>query len=109
MDSLGLVTIAPRALAQIATHFTSNCEGVAEMTDVSKRIDIQNAILRRDDMAGSYVKNTKDGVVVDVYFACFHGADTGELKERVEREVRDAYAPTGVKVKRVEAHINSVK
>ncbi len=109
MDSLGLVTIAPRAMAQIASYFARNCEGVAEMTDISKRNDIQNAILGRDDVAGAYVKNTKDGVAVDVYLACYYGADTEELKARVESEVREAYAPTGVKIKRVDAHINSVK
>lgn len=101
----GIVTVSDTAVKQIASFFTRSCEGVAEMTDKTKN----RAIIGRADTAGVYVKNTRDGVVIDVYFACCYGVNPVELAKKVEEKVFNAYNGTGINILKVNVHINSVK
>ena len=101
----GIVTVSDTAVKQIASYFTRSCKGFAEMTDKTK----SRAIIGRGDTSGVYVKNTRDGVVIDVYFACFYGIDPVELSKEAEEKVFNAYEGTGIKISKVNIHINSVK
>lgn len=101
----GIVTVSDTAVKQIASYFARNCEGVAEMTDKTKN----RAIIGRGDTSGVYVKNTREGVVIDVYFACCYGVDPVALSKEAEEKVFNAYKGTGIKVSKVNIHINSVK
>ncbi len=101
----GIVTISDTAVKQIASYFTRSCEGFAEMTDKTK----SRAIIGRGDTAGVYVKNTRDGVIIDVYFACIYGVDPIALAKEAEEKVSNAYEGTGIKISKVNIHINSVK
>lgn len=105
----GIVTISDDAVMQIASYITRNCDGVAEMTAKSKKSEVSRALTGRADTAGVYVKKTRDGVVLDVYFACCYGVNPTELANEVEKKVEGAYGGTGVKIAKVTAHINSVK
>lgn len=105
----GIVTISNDAVMQIASYITRNCSGVAEMTAKSKKSEVSRTLTGRADTAGVYVKNTKNGVVLDVYFACYYGVNPTELAGEVEKRVERAYDGTGIKIARVNVHINSVK
>lgn len=105
----GIVTISDDAVMQIASYITRNCDGVAEMTAKSKKSEMSRTLKGRADTAGVYVKKTLDGVVLDVYFACCYGVDPAKLANEVEEKVRSGYDNTGIKLARVNAHINSVK
>ncbi len=105
----GIVTISDRAVMQLASYGARHCDDVAEMTDVSKESKAARIIKGQEDTAGIYVKKTKSGVVLDVYIACRYGADTNEVKENTEKSVRAQFEGTGITVKDVIIHINSVK
>lgn len=101
----GIVTVSDNAVKQIASYFTRSCEGFAEMTDKTKK----RAIIGISDTSGVYVKNTREGVVIDVYFACRYGVDPDALAKEAEENVFNAYEGTGIKISKVNIHINSVK
>lgn len=105
----GIVTISDYAVMQIASYITRNCDGVAEMTAKSKKSELSRTLTGRADTAGVDVKKTREGVVLDVYFACYYGVNPTELAREVEKKVESAYGGTGIKISRVTAHINSVK
>ncbi len=105
----GIVTFSNDAVMQIASYITRNCPGVAEMTDKSKKNEVSRALTGRADTAGVYVKNTVNGVVIDVYFACCYGVNPEELAQTVQKKVECAYEGTGIKISKVNVHINSVK
>lgn len=101
----GIVTVSDTAVKQIAAYFIKNCTGFAEMTDKTKK----RIIIGRSDTSGIYVKNTREGVVIDAYFACLYGADPTALAKEAQDKVFNAYEGTGIKISKVNIHINSVK
>ncbi len=105
----GIVTISDRAVMQIASYTAEKCDGVAEMTDRTKKDGAARTIKGKSDTAGVYVKKTPNGVVLDVYIACCYGAEVNKLKEDVAKAVTAAYACTGITISGVNVHINSVK
>lgn len=105
----GIVTISDRAVMQLASYGARNCRDVAEMTDVSNESRLSRIVKGLEDTAGVYVKKTKSGVVLDVYIACRYGADTNQVKVNTEKAVRTQFEGTGITVKDVIIHINSVK
>lgn len=104
----GVVTVADRAVMQIAVYAARRCRGVAAMSERSRTNETFKNVTGRGDSAGVYVKNTKSGVILDVYIACGHGANVTELKSDVAYAVGRAFAPTGVRIRAVNVHVNSV-
>lgn len=105
----GVVTISDKVVMQLASYGARNCTDVAQMTDVSNERRLSRIVKGLEDTAGVYVKKTRSGVVLDVYIACRFGADTNEVKINTEKAVSAQFEGTGITVKDVNIHINSVK
>lgn len=105
----GIVTISDRAVMQIASFAAEKSNGVAEMTERTKKDEAARLVSGRSDTAGAYIRKTSSGVVIDVYVACKYGADVNCLKSEVSENVKDAYIGTGITIREVNVHINSVK
>lgn len=105
----GIVTFSDNAVKQIAVNMIMSCDGVAEMTDKTRTSEVSRTIIGQGDTAGVYVKNTREGVVLDVYFACKYGVNPTELATDAENKVKNAYGNTGITISKVNVHINSVK
>lgn len=109
MEKRGIVTISDRAVMQIAAFAAINSHGIAEMTAKTKQEEVSRSILGQGDTAGVYILKTKSGVVLDVYVACRYGVDVSEVKNDAQTAIADAFVGTGVNIKAVNVHINSVR
>ena len=105
----GKVTINDRAVKQIAAYAACGCNGVAQMSEKTKAGEAAKFVAGKADTSGVYITKTKTGIVLDLYIACVHGADTKALSDEVKRAVTDAFPFTGIKVKDVVVHINDVR
>ncbi len=105
----GVVTVNDRAVKQIAVYAACGCNGVAQMSDKSRVGETAKFVTGNADASGVYLTKTKSGIKLDLYVACIHGADVKALSQEIENAVKNAFAPTGIKVNEVVVHINDVR
>lgn len=105
----GKVTVSDKAVMQIASYAARKTDGVTDMTGRTKKSEVARTVTLQSDTAGVYVTNTKAGVLIEIYVACGFGADVLALKTAVGENVKNAFCGTGITVKDVNVHINSVR
>ncbi len=106
--SLGRITIAPDAVAQIVGHAVAESYGVVGVVVRGGRV---GRLLARDRLTqGIHVRGTGGGLAIEVHVVVEYGLNLAEvastLRSRVAYEVTRL---TGLPVAAVEVHIESVR
>ncbi len=104
---MGTVTVSDNAIAQIVENAIKECDGFAQMSDKTKVGEAARKVSR--NMSGVRIIKTKDGIKLDVYIACKHGADTKALQRNATDAVKSAFPCTGIAINDVVIHINDVR
>lgn len=106
-ETMGIVTISARALAQLAGKIAADCEGVALLTDRSKRDEISRFL--NGGAKGVYITKVKGGVVVNIYIICRYGANVPLIQEKISNGIAEKLGETGVKIKGINVRIAGVR
>ncbi len=106
--SLGRVTIANEAVAQIVGHTAAECYGVVGMSVRGGRM---GRLLARDRLTqGVAVEREGEGVAIDLHVVVEYGLNLAEVAAAVRSRVAyEVERLTGLRVSRVEVHIEDVR
>jgi uncharacterized alkaline shock family protein YloU len=106
-SELGLITVAPEAIAQIVGHTAAECYGVVGMAGRGRVA----RLLTRDRLTqGIELEGREDGVVVDLHVVVEYGLNLAEVAATVRSRVAyEVQRLTGLPVASVEVHIEDVR
>jgi uncharacterized alkaline shock family protein YloU len=105
---LGRITITNEAVAQIVGHTAAECYGVVGMAARGGRV---GRLLARDRLTqGIEVEREGDGVGIDLHVVVEYGLNLAEVAATVRSRVAyEVERLTGLRVSRVEVHIEDVR
>ena len=109
-NELGKITIPKETVETIAGLATVDCYGLAGM--VSRKVSNGiGSLLGLDSIRkGVEVKETEEGLVVDVYIMVTYGTKISEVAHNVMQKIRYVMEEvTGIKVARVNVNVQGVK
>ncbi len=106
-EAMGTVTISKKALAQISARIAGDCEGVAMLTDRSKRDELSR--LLSGGVKGVYITREKGGVAVEIYVICSYGADVPSIRKKIADGIAERLGETGIKIKGVSVCVTGVQ
>ncbi len=104
---MGTVTVSDNAIAQIVENAIKRCDGFAGMSDKTKVSEAAHKV--SGSTSGVRIIKIKNGIKLDVYIACKHGADTKALESNATDAVKSAFPCTGIAINDVVVHINDVR
>ena len=104
----GKVTVSHRALMQLAAYVTSHCDGVKVLTDKNSGEAISRMFTGKGEK-GVYLKNTKQGIELELCVICKYGTDANALCDTVRERITKELADTGFKLKKVAVNICGVE
>ena len=104
---MGTITVSDNAVTQIVAYALKDCDGFAGMSDKSRASETARKVSGNE--TGVRVLKTKNGIKLDVYIACKHGADTKTLSAEAAECIQNAFPITGIKIGNVVVHINDVR
>ena len=105
---LGRITIAHEAVAQIVGHTAAECYGVVGMAARGPRV--ARRLAREKLTQGISVARGPDGIVVDLHVVVEYGLNLAEVAATVRSRVAyEVERLTGLRVARVEVHIEDVR
>ena len=106
--SLGRITIAGDAVAQIVGHTAAQCYGVVGMAARGGRV---GRLLARDKLKqGISVGGGADGLTIDLYVVVEYGLNLAEVASTIRSQVSyEVERLTGLTVAAVEVHIEDVR
>lgn len=106
--SLGRISIATSAIAQIAGHTALECYGVVGM---ASRLGRVGSLLTRDrPERGVEVSRSPDGLALTLHVVVEHGLNLAEVASTVRSHVAyEVGRLTGLKVASIEVHISDVR
>lgn len=106
---LGRIEVYPAAVAALAAHAAADCYGVMGMAGRGLRAGMAE-LLRRDLHRGVEVRETGDGLAIDVYVIVNYGIRISELAHNLQSAVRfEVERSTGVPVLGVNVYIQGVQ
>lgn len=106
-EAMGTVTISKKALAQISAKAARDCEGVAMLTDRSKKDEISRFL--NGGVKGVYITKTKGGITVEIYIICSYGADVPSIRREIADGITERLGETGIKIKGVSVCVMGVQ
>jgi uncharacterized alkaline shock family protein YloU len=106
--SLGRITIAGDAVAQIVGHTAAQCYGVVGMVGRGGRV---GRLLSRDKLRqGISVAGGADGLTIDLHVVVEYGLNLAEVAATIRSQVTyEVERLTGLTVAAVEVHIEDVR
>ena len=107
-SSFGRITIANEAVAHVVGHTAAECYGVVGMAARGGRV---GRLLARDRLTqGIEVEREGEGVAIDLHVVVEYGLNLAEVAATVRSRVAYEVARlTGLRVSRVEVHIEDVR
>ncbi|MGN1116066.1 MAG: Asp23/Gls24 family envelope stress response protein [Candidatus Ornithomonoglobus sp.] len=106
-EVMGTVTISKKALAQLSAKTARDCEGVAMLTDRSKKDEISRFL--NGGVKGVYITKSKNGVAVEIYIICRYGADVPSIRREIADKIAGRLGETGIKIKGVSVCVTGVQ
>jgi uncharacterized alkaline shock family protein YloU len=107
-SSLGRITIAGEAVAQIVGHTAAQCYGVVGMATRGGRV---GRLLARDRLTqGITVSGGEDGLRIELHVVVEYGLNLAEVASTIRSQVAyEVGRLTGLTVATVEVHIEDVR
>ncbi|MGM9935798.1 MAG: Asp23/Gls24 family envelope stress response protein [Candidatus Ornithomonoglobus sp.] len=106
-EVMGTVTISKKALAQISAIAARDCDGVAMLTDRSKKDEISRFI--NGGVKGVYITKEKGGIAVEIYIICNYGADVPSIRREIADKIAEKLGETGIKIKGVSVCVTGIR
>lgn len=107
--SMGTVTVSKKAALQAAEYIAKNTDGVAEMTDKSKRGDLTRILLGKGGPKGVYLIKEADGLNVEIYVICRYGANAANVCKSISASIRSELGDNmGIPIKKVTVRVEGV-
>ncbi len=105
---LGRITIAQAAVAQIVGHTAAECYGVVGMAARGGKV---GRLLARDRLTqGIEVERDEGGVGIDLHVVVEYGLNLAEVASTIRSRVAyEVERLTGLRVARIEVHIEDVR
>ena len=94
-ESMGLVTISKKAIAQLAQKIARSCEGVADLTDRSGKDEMSR--LLTGGVKGVYISREKGKISAEIYIICRYGADVAAIQEQITEGLTVELGEIGIK------------
>ena len=106
--SLGRITIAGDAVAQIVGHTAAQCYGVVGMAARGGRV---GRLLARDRLKqGISVGRSPEGLTIELHVVVEYGLNLAEVASTVRNRVAyEVTRMTGLPIRTVEVHIDDVR
>ncbi|MDD6763601.1 MAG: Asp23/Gls24 family envelope stress response protein [Clostridiales bacterium] len=106
-EIMGTVTISKKALAQISAKTALDCEGVAMLTDRSKKDELSRFL--NGGVKGVYITKVQGGIAVEIYIICSYGADVPSIRKQIADGIAGALGEIGIKIKGVSVCVTGVQ
>jgi uncharacterized alkaline shock family protein YloU len=107
----GGALISKSAIAAIVSNAATECYGVVGLA--SKRLIMDNIaeLLRKENYSqGVYAKNTRKGILVDMYIIVSYGVRLTEVVSEVQKKVRYVLTKTlNARINKINVYVHSVK
>ena len=104
MEIVGKVTVSKSVVLQLAAYVASHCDGVKSLVDKNSG-DIISRIITGKGEKGVYLKNTKQGLELEICVICRYGADVEELCEKIRKRITAELEGTGFRLRQVKVNI----
>lgn len=104
----GKVTVSKRVVLQLAAYIASRCDGVKALTDRNSGEALARIFTGKGER-GVYLKNTRQGIELEICVICKYGIDGTALCDEIKGRITAELEGTGFKLKRVEINITGIE
>lgn len=107
---LGEIKISNDAIATLAGTTVNECYGVVGVISKNYIKDGYSALLKKDNYAkGIKIKNTNDGLIIDVYVVISYGVKVSEVVSGLQQRVKYILEKTlNMSVNNINVHVEGI-